>query len=154
MRHIPVLKMPEYLRTTLSMPQGTLYISSHGLVKGITADYAVGDYVSMTLNYRINAIDYKTRRKRRVNAKVDEENTIIINPPGTLSIMSKTMLKAKKISTYIVVGEEDLLPVGIGLERKGTIVYGQPGIGVVKLVSSRLKSQRILKTFKPAIHFL
>ena len=153
-RSIPVFILPRRLRKLLSMPQGTLYVSD-GIVRDLWVDYAVGDMVSVTLRYNTNVIDYKTRRREKLKPPVNKPSTRIINPPGTLSINSKTMFKARGYRTFIVYGEEDLVPLAISLEREHeSIGYGQPGVGVVVLRTNIIRARRLLKTFKPSLYFL
>ncbi len=148
--NIPVLKLPSKARGILSAPQGTLYISRKRVVKGLKVYYAVGDYVSQTLEYRIGIVDYKTRRIRYVKPVLMKPIVQTINPRGTLSINTKTILKQGRIGSIVVRGEEDLVPIGIVLEKQGyKIAYGQPGIGVVIITSDPIRGRRLLKILQP-----
>ncbi len=151
---LPVFILPTKYRKLLSIPQGTLYVPhSERVISGLKVDYAVGDIVSITLNYNVNIIDYKTRRREKVHPPIHEEYTYIINPPGSLSIHSRTILKTGRYKTYIVKGEEDLIPLAISLEEEGKLVgYGQPNVGVVLLKTSIYRARKLLKTFKPALY--
>ncbi len=149
---IPLLTLPVNKRPILSLPHGTLYVSNSGLVKGMEAYYAVGDYVSQTLNYSVNIIDFKTRRRQKIMPTINSPALHVFNPPGTLSINSRTILKGDSVRTIIVVGEEDLIPIAISLEKKDrSIAYGQPGVGVVITKADPLKGRRLLKILKPTI---
>ncbi len=147
---IPVLRLPFKIRKILSSPQGVLYISRKGIVKGLKAYYAVGDFVSQTLEYMISIVDYKTRRTKFVKPVLKKPIVQTINPRGTLSINTRTILKQERIGSILVRGEEDLTPIGIALEKQGyKIAYGQPGIGVVVITSELVRGRRLLKILEP-----
>ncbi|ADI32717.1 DUF359 domain-containing protein [Staphylothermus hellenicus] len=148
---IPVLKPESYLRKILCSPQGTLYIGKYP-IKDLEAHILVGDIVSNTLRGNIRIIDYKTRRRINIKSIIKKPLANLVNPRGTMSLMSRTIAKAKKYRTIIVKGEEDLVTLAYALENNETsIAYGQPDIGVVIIKNNRFKALRILKTFKPDI---
>lgn len=152
--YIPVFILPKNLRPVLSIPQGTLLVSRE-LVKNIKVDYAVGDVVSSTLSYRKNIVDYKTRRTRGLRPPINVPYIRIVNPAGTLSINSLTMLKTKEYKTILVHGEEDLIPIGVHIESPDSnIGYGQPGVGVVVVKGNYHKTRRLLKAFKPGTYLV
>ena len=152
--YIPVFILPKNLRPVLSIPQGTLLVSREQ-VRNINVDYAVGDVVSSTLSYKKNIVDYKTRRTHGLRPPIHTPYIRIVNPVGTLSINSLTILKTEKYKTIIVHGEEDLIPIGIHIESlDATIGYGQPGVGVVVVKGNYHKTRRLLKAFKPGIYLV
>lgn len=148
---IPVLKPEKYLRKILATPQGILHVGKYP-IKNLEADILVGDIVSTTLKGDVRIIDYKTRRSEKMEADIIKPSRHVVNPQGTLSLMSRTIAKAKKYKTVIVAGEEDLVTLAYALENDDIyIAYGQPRVGVVIIKSERFRALRILKTFKPDI---
>jgi uncharacterized protein (UPF0218 family) len=147
---LPVLRLPSSLRRELAIPQGRLVVSRK-TIKDLEVDVTVGDIVSKTLKAPLKIIDYKTRRSVREGFK-GEGVASVINPRGTLSLNSRTITKIHDRGVISVLGEEDLLTLAYALERDGSrIAYGQPGLGVVILVSDRYRALKVLKTFKPDI---
>lgn len=156
---IPVLEIPSFLRKTLSLPQGTLYVSKKGFVTGISVDVCVGDIVSSTLKSKTRVLDFKTRREYIAGKKKFlRKQMYVINPPGTISLLVYNMLSKLDIlfKDIVVDGEEDLVTLAvIENNRCNTIAYGQPGVGVViirKNKYSLFRSKEILKTFKPVMY--
>ncbi len=150
---LPVLRLPVWLRKTLSAPQGTLFIPKTNVIKSydIQVDFAIGDIVSRTLKASIKVIDGKTRRIKEL-PYTGKSDVTIINPQGTLSLNSKTLLKEKDINTIFVLGEEDLLGLGVSLEKDNIIfAYGQPRVGFVLVHTNTVRARKLLKTFKPDI---
>lgn len=158
---IPVLKMPFWLRKILGVPQGILYtkardtISRGDLEKDI--DVCVGDYVSETLDCREKVFDGKTRRRDYQGYTSSRSYDVVVyNPRSTISLNSKTMVSLGDIGRNIyVIGEEDLIPFVYVYRREAlSIVYGQPGVGVVVSEYNYVVKNRVikmLKTFKPDI---
>ncbi|MEZ0393931.1 MAG: DUF359 domain-containing protein [Desulfurococcaceae archaeon] len=132
------------------IPQGTLVISRDGrLVRGLVADFAVGDLVSSTVLSPSKVIDRKLLRKP-VPLALPGTNLKVINPRGHVTINSFTFAGVRGVLE--VVGEEDLLVLPVALKNEGaTIAYGQPGAGVVILRASSLRARRLLKIYKPCI---
>lgn len=156
---IPVLKIPSFLRKTLSLPQGTLYVSRKGFVTGISVDACVGDIVSSTLKSKTRILDFKTKRKYITGEeRVLRKQIYVINPPGTISLHAYIMLSKLDIlfKDIVVDGEEDLVTLAvIENNRCNTVAYGQPGVGVVVIRRNRyslFRSKEILKTFKPVMY--
>jgi len=144
---VPALRLPDRLRRTLQIPLSTLYISKNW-VKELNIEYCVGDIVSKNQKCKYMIVDGKTHRE-----KFEEKLSgyKIVNPRGTLSLNTLTILKAKRIRNLHVIGEEDLIVLGIGSEYKATIAYGQPYIGVVVVNSTPYWTTNIIKAFKPDI---
>ncbi|OYT37937.1 MAG: hypothetical protein B6U89_06580 [Desulfurococcales archaeon ex4484_58] len=149
---IPVLELPYYMRKTLSIPLSTLYISDKHEIKGLVVDYSVGDIVSRNMRSKYKVVDGKTKRTDIIKKPTSRKYITIVNPRGTISLNTRTLLKAYNIHGYFVKGEEDLIVIGIGCERKTRIVYGQPNIGVVVVDSNPYRMVNIIKTFKPNIN--
>ena len=151
---LPVLVLPRYMRKILAVPHGTLLVRPGGIVTGVSVDVAVGDVVARTLSSGIRIIDHRTRRREHVSW--EDKGQALYNPPGTVSVNSRTYIEAQQgEATYIVWGEEDLLLIPALLGERGEIyAYGQPWVGVVLVhnrVRERLKARFLLKTFKPRI---
>lgn len=150
---LPVLRLPVWLRRTLYVPQGTLFIPETNVIRNydIYVDFAIGDIVSRTLKASVRIIDGKTRRTKNL-LYARKCDIVIINPQGTLSLNSKTLLKEKNINTIFVLGEEDLLGLGVSLEKDDIILaYGQPRVGFVLVRADTIRARKLLKTFKPDI---
>ncbi len=156
-KNIPCLKPPDYLRKTLSLPQGKLYVSDKHAITGLSCDAAVGDVVSKNHYARIRVVDYKTKRsipagKGSAGSRVFR----VVNPPGCVSLNSFTIGFLKDEHVVEVVGEEDLLVFPLALPSTGVsrIIYGQPNVGVVELDAQGVRVLKLLKTFKPVNGFI
>ncbi|NPA97796.1 MAG: DUF359 domain-containing protein [Crenarchaeota archaeon] len=153
-----VLRLPKHLRRYFAYPHGLFIINEKPeafFECNIKGDYLVGDIVSRYFYGGIKILDLKTRR--RIKTALDKEehtNQLIINPPGTISQNSRTIISIA-MEKFIVHGEEDLITMAISLTRHGkTIIYGYPGYGAVITISDTIKARRLLKRFKPDIVFL
>ena len=132
---------------------GKLLVSDKKFVSNVKVDIAIGDVVSETTEYNLCVIDGRTRRTISVEKQYKvKESLKAINPPGTLSLNTRTIAKCKGIKTLYIVGEEDLTPLAFSLEySNATISYGQPMVGLVILTSNKINAIKVLKTFKPDI---
>ncbi|QOR94475.1 DUF359 domain-containing protein [Thermosphaera chiliense] len=156
-RAIPCLKPPDYLRKTLSLPQGKLYVSEKHAITGLSCDAAVGDVVSRNHYARIRIIDYKTKRSIPAEPGSARGRVLrVANPPGCVSLNSFTISFLKGEHVVEVVGEEDLLVFPLALPFTGVskIIYGQPNVGVVELDAQGVRVLKLLKTFKPVNGFI
>lgn len=144
---IPVLRMPDNLRSSLRIPLSTLYVSP-GQIKNLNAEYCVGDIVAKNQECKYMVIDGKTLRETHVRL---EDRYKVINPPGTLSLNILTSIKNRDLKKLFVMGEEDLIVLGIGKEYKTTIIYGQPNTGIVIINSNPYWIINVIKAFKPDI---
>lgn len=159
-KHIPVLLMPGFLRNVLSIPQGTLVVSKkNSFVRRVRVDVSIGDVVAQTIESKARIIDYKTRRSIRIKQRDRARRLLspkVINPAGTVSLNSMTIVSSMFFNEVVVDGEEDLLPlVAIMNKNYKSIAYGQPGVGVViieKNVYTVFRAREILKTFKPVMY--
>ncbi|MCD6301435.1 MAG: DUF359 domain-containing protein [Staphylothermus sp.] len=152
-RYIPILKLPSFLRKILGAPMGKLLVSDKEFVRNIKVDIAIGDVVSETTKHNLCVIDGKTRRSISLEKEYRvKESLKALNPPGTLSLNTRTIAKCKRIKTLYIIGEEDLAPLAFSLEYTNkTISYGQPRVGLVILTSNKINAIKVLKTFKPDI---
>lgn len=147
---LPVLALPEDYRVDLACPQGTLFVNpSSGVVSGLEADVAVGDIVSMRHRTRVRVIDFKTKRSEYI-APTAHKCKYVVNPRGCVSLMAATLSKLLN-RDICVVGEEDMLVVAYMLSQTGTILYGQPGVGVVRVKASIHEALKVLRILKPAV---
>jgi len=145
-KHLPVLKLPSFLRKILSTPMGKLLVSDKKLIRNIEVDIAIGDIVSETTRNLLR----RTISIRKQD--IEKESFKAINPPGTLSLNTRTITKCKKLKTLYIIGEEDLTPLAFSFEYEDAIIaYGQPGVGLVILTSNKINAIKVLKTFKPDI---
>ena len=148
---LPSLALREDFRANMGLPQGTLYIPPGGrLVEGLEVTASVGDVVSDTLESRIKVVDGKTRRGVQTSARPCDR--IVYNPRGVVSLHSVTALRGVKAGWVCVVGEEDLLTTSLAWNLdEGNIAYGQPGVGVVVVVTDKVRLTKFIKILKPSI---
>ncbi|MGC9181867.1 DUF359 domain-containing protein [Thermogladius sp.] len=148
---LPSLVLREEFRRSASLPQGTLYVApEEGTVRGLKFTATVGDVVSETLESSIKVVDGKTRRGDHRPGAVGVAN--IVNPRGAVSLHSLTVLRGSRGGTYVVLGEEDLLTTSLAwVLSRGTIAYGQPGVGVVSVEVDKVRLAKFIKVLKPAI---
>jgi len=154
-----VLALPESLRSAFKEPFGSVYTDPEQLLSVIekTATeqplenpplIAVGDVVSYHIvttgrQPDVMVIDGKTEREA-VDSEIetqlsDPTGTIqkVSNPPGELSeellVTLREAIEADEPVTICVDGEEDLatLPAIVAAPLGGSVVYGQPGEGMV-----------------------
>ncbi|MEM0378512.1 MAG: DUF359 domain-containing protein [Thermosphaera sp.] len=149
---IPCLKPPGFLRKTLSLPQGKLYVSEKPVISGLSSDATIGDVVSSNHISRVKIVDYKTKRFEKVRGNRSERTPVIrlVNPAGCVSLNSFVINLLKTPFTAEVVGEEDLLVFSLApsLVKSGRVLYGQPNTGVVELEADGVRILKLLKTFK------
>ncbi len=152
---IPVLRMQYWVRRVLSTPLDTLYVSHGRPVSSSdvgSMDVCVGDIVSDTMDCRVRVYDYATRRKVLCTRETSGEY-IVYNPRSTISIGSRNLLYTSH-RDIAVIGEEDLLTLLYTRSKYKSIVYGQPGVGVVVVYNDKYFKTwvtKLLKTFKPDI---
>ncbi len=124
---------------------------------------AVGDVVAETLLHAglrpaLIIYDEATRRGRYDSPELGsiEADHVVINPRSTISQEAQELFSANPRGTILAKGEEDLLviPAAISAEPGSTLVYGQPGEGVVVLkVDDMLRGflELYLASFEPAV---
>ncbi|MCC6011326.1 MAG: DUF359 domain-containing protein [Desulfurococcaceae archaeon] len=152
---LPALLLPAEFRRHLATPQGTLYVTpQRGDVFGLEATVSIGDVVSARHRTTIRVVDYKSMRRTRLNIAMEDsgKTRVIINSPGSLSLNAITIANATRTGYVRVLGEEDLLVIPyLAWRERISILYGQPGVGVVKLESSVNLALKILKILKPTV---
>ena len=143
-----MLELPDSLRGAFKEPLGRVFTDPETLLAAAEAGsplVAVGDVVTYHLvrvgrRPDVAVIDGYTERERVDEAVADalpEPDIEVVNPPATLS---RALLEA--IATALddpdptvigVDGEEDLatLPAIVATPLGGSVVYGQPGEGMV-----------------------
>lgn len=143
-----VVSLPEALRTELKEPLGVVYVDTDALLAETTGPViAVGDVVTyhlLTAGHRpdVALVDGKTERTA-VDGEIAEaiggfdHQLTATNPPATLTAsLLGALVDAIDTPGSVVVtvdGEEDLaaLPAVLAAPDGATIVYGQPGEGMV-----------------------
>jgi uncharacterized protein (UPF0218 family) len=143
-----VLELPDDLRGAFKQPLGRVFTDPRLLLDADGAGspvVAVGDVVTYHLiragrQPDVAVVDGRTERERvdeAVAAGLPDPDVSVANPPGTLSGELLDALSAAFGSegpTVIGVdGEEDLatLPAVVATPLGGSVVYGQPGEGMV-----------------------
>jgi uncharacterized protein (UPF0218 family) len=139
----------------LAKPQGTLYVNpNRGDVFGLEATVSVGDVVSARHRATVRIVDYKSMRRAYADLAVRsiEETRVVVNPPGSLSLNASTIAGRARSGFIRVIGEEDLLVIPhLARRDRSSVLYGQPGVGVVKLESNVVLALKILKILKPTV---
>jgi hypothetical protein len=166
-----MLSLPESLRSEFKEPMGPVYTDAEELLAD-AADpiVAVGDVVTYHLrragrNPDVAVLDWRTEREA-----VDEETRDVLdddtrrihveNPPATLSAALIDALVAAVAADEPVVievdGEEDLAALlALLLVEGGSVVYGQPGEGMVLVEStpaSRDRARDLLERMEGDTH--
>ena len=145
-----VVELQAELRPELKEPLGRIYTDTDALLAEATAPIvAVGDIVTYHLLEAGRRPDVALVDKRTERSAVDEEIAAAIggfdrevgaeNPPATLTAallraLREAIDRAPGTSTLVDVdGEEDLaaLPAILALPEGASVVYGQPGEGMV-----------------------
>ena len=161
-----MLTLPEELRSAFKEPFGTLYTDAEPLLSEAGRPVvAVGDVVTYHLREAghvpaVAVVDGRTKREavddsvRRV-LDDDTRRTEATNPPASLSASLLDALAAAVAADEPVVvdvdGEEDLatLPALLLLDG-GSVVYGQPGEGMVLVAATpetRERARSLLERF-------
>ena len=151
----PVVRLQESLRAELKEPLGPVYTDPAALLADASAPLiAVGDVVTAHLlsaghTPAVALVDERTERAAVedwvagaiAEAEGFDHELTITNPAATLSESLLLALRvaiagADEVTTLLTVdGEEDLatLPVILAAPAGATIVYGQPGEGMVRV---------------------
>lgn len=152
--NILCLELPESFRPSLSIPGGKLIVSDNEVIAGLRAYATVGDIVSQRHVSSLKIVDAKTRRSRTVEESVatGDIKAVVLNPRGCVSLNAFTALYSVRSGLVFVIGEEDLLVTPLMYLRPGsTILYGQPGVGVVETVGDVTRALKVLKILKPVL---
>lgn len=149
-----LLELPASLRGELKDPLGPIYIDTERLLEEATEPIvAVGDIVTYHLlesgyTPAVALVDERTKResvdsevKKAVlgdnGAPAFDGRITVANPAATLTagLLStlRTAVAADDRTLIVVDGEEDLaaLPAILTVPKGGSVVYGQPGEGMV-----------------------
>jgi uncharacterized protein (UPF0218 family) len=141
-----VLSLPPDLRSAFKEPFGAVYRETDALLADAgTPVLAVGDVVTHHLRAaghvpHVAVVDGRTERETApaaVRASIPEPDVVVENPAATLSrdllVALRDAVAADGPTTVAVEGEEDLaaLPALYLCPPGGSVVYGQPGEGMV-----------------------
>jgi len=151
-----VVHLPEDLRDDLKTPLGTIYTDVEALLEAAGVPViAVGDVVTAHLENAGHRPDLAVIDERTERSPVNDDVRTAITPPdrtvenpaatitGGMVTAMRSALERDSPTTLLVDGEEDLaaLPAVILVPTDGSVVYGQPGEGMV-LVSVDLAAKR------------
>ena len=146
-----MLSLPSELRGAFKRPFGPVYTDATALLADAGRPViAVGDVVSYhlrTAGHRpaVAVIDGRTEREAvddgiREALSNPERRRDVANPPGTLEepllrALADVAVESAAPVTIVVDGEEDLatLPAVLVAPIGATVVYGQPGEGMVRV---------------------
>lgn len=141
-----VVTLPDSLRGGLKTPFGPVYTDATALVEAVTGVLVtVGDVVTYECEQAgrvpdLAVVDERTKRspvRPEIKAALGGADVVVENPAGGLTEDLLVALREGFASDdpvrIRVVGEEDLvaLPAIIGAPDGASVVYGQPGEGMV-----------------------
>lgn len=148
-----VLELPDALRSELKEPLGPIFTDAEALLREVSKPViSVGDVVTYHLigsgyTPAVALVDDRTERAavaEEIAERIDSYQEFdrveeVTNPPATLSAellaaMATALAAAPERTTLIDVdGEEDLaaLPAVVMAPNGASVVYGQPGEGMV-----------------------
>jgi uncharacterized protein (UPF0218 family) len=145
-----IVELPDSLRRELKEPAGPLYTDGAALLEDAGEPLVtVGDVVSYhvleaSVQPAVALVDDRTERTavtervaERVNGAEFDHEVTVTNPAATLTAELLSALREgvdRAGTTLITVdGEEDLatLPAVVATPTGGSVVYGQPGEGMV-----------------------
>lgn len=141
-----VARLPDDLRDDLKRPMGPVFTDVDSLLGDAGEPLvAVGDVVTAHLERAghrpaLAVVDERTERSpvdERVRAAISAPDTTVENPAATLTVdlldAMRAGLAGESPTTVLVDGEEDLaaLPAVLLVPEGGSVVYGQPGEGMV-----------------------
>lgn len=141
-----VARLPEDLRDELKEPVGPIFTDVDELLALVDGPIiAIGDVVTAHLERAgrrpdLAIVDERTERRPvddEVRAAISEPDVTVENPAATLTgelvAAMRAGLAADGPYTLLVDGEEDLaaLPAVLLVPAGGSVVYGQPGEGMV-----------------------
>ncbi|MEM4717261.1 MAG: DUF359 domain-containing protein [Desulfurococcaceae archaeon] len=155
-RLLPVLSLPSDFRIDLSIPQGVLFVHpEREVIKGLHGDVTIGDVVSNRHFSSIKIRDFKTKRSLTMRERqlhdLGECAFIAINPPGSISLNSLTVLEIARAGIICVIGEEDLLVIPFLRHGDRNIIYGQPDSGAVLVKTRSEIAIKVFKILKPTM---
>lgn len=141
-----VVRLPEGLRGSLKSPFGPVYTEADALLGEVSGRLiTVGDVVTYHVVRAgrvpgVSVVDERTERSPvdpAVKAVLGEADVVVENPAATLTEeLLRALVRAMRADGPVrirVEGEEDLvaLPAIAGAPSGASVVYGQPGEGMV-----------------------
>ena len=141
-----MLSLPPALREAFKQPFGPVYTDAEALLADAGRPVlAVGDVVTHHLRAaghepRLAVVDGRTEREAapdEVRASIPTPDVTVSNPAAELSrdllVAVRDAVRSEEPTTVAVDGEEDLaaLPALYCCPEGGSVVYGQPGEGMV-----------------------
>jgi len=159
---VAIVELPDSLRAELSDPAGQVYTDATALLDAagdplVTVGDVVTDHVLVAGQVpAVAVVDGRTERSavddnrtERIRAAPFEHRLTAENPPGTLTAgllrAVREALDSEGATLIAVDGEEDLatLPAVLCAPPGATVVYGQPGEGMVLLAVTEDTRTRI-----------
>lgn len=145
-----LVRLPETLRTDLKSPAGPIYTDTERLLEAsgdplITVGDVVTDHVLQAgVTPHVALVDNRTERSavddavsERIASATFDHEVAVENPAGALTeeLLDELIraIDGDGTTRITVEGEEDLaaLPAVVLAPPGGTVVYGQPGSGMV-----------------------
>ena len=141
-----MLSLPPALREAFKEPFGPVYVDTEALLADAGRPIlAIGDVVTHHLRAaghapHVAVVDGRTERETapdEVRNSIPEPDVTVENPAATLSrdllVALRDAVEREAPTTIAVDGEEDLvaLPALYCCPADGSVVYGQPGEGMV-----------------------
>lgn len=153
-----VLRLPDDLRSAFKDPLGPIRTDAEALLADVSGPLVtVGDVVTYHVlgvdrTPDVAVVDGRTEREavdEEVAAAVSDPDAVhVTNPPATLTAdlfaAVRAAVAAGEPGTVVVDGEEDLavLPAVLAAPPGASVVYGQPGQGMVHVrVTDRTKER-------------
>ena len=148
------MKISEEFRVYLKKPLGEIVeeLPESGNKIITIGDYTLRRFLKKGIKPNIAIFDYKIMRlelpaegRKEIEEKLGEAY-IFDNPPGTLPEDMQGFVELAKRKKYIrIKGEEDLLllPFVLYMDKGWTMYYGQPKVGLVKVVPNKELKKKI-----------
>ena len=156
-----ILSLPDDLRTSFKDPLGPIYTQTDAILERANEPViSVGDVVTHHLVRAgrmpsvavVDGLTERTEVSEEVATTIEGIDGVRVNatnPPGTLSISLiealRRALETSKPVLVVVNGEEDLavLPVLVLAPTGASVVYGQPGEGMVHVTVTEEKKTHV-----------
>ncbi len=160
-----VVSLPEGLRAELKDPWGPVFTDVEALLGDVTGDVvAVGDVVTFHLEEAgrppdVGIVDERTERspvEDRIKSSLGSADVRVENPAASLTaellVAMRDALAEDEPIRILVEGEEDLatIPAILMVPVGGSVIYGQPGEGMVHVVVSadtKGRAEALLRQF-------
>lgn len=161
-----VVSLPEGLREELKEPWGPVFTDVEALFADVTGVVvAVGDVVTFHLEEAgrppdVGIVDERTERspvEDRIQSALGAADVRVENPAATLTeellVAMREGLAAGEPIRILVEGEEDLatVPAILMVPVGGSVIYGQPGEGMVHVAVSaetKARAEALLMQFE------